>query len=108
MLLANRVAGASRFVGAPAPRHSLRTQNGSVTCMAASRPLWLPGEAFRHTLSAGPSLTGPVQPGMSHFTQITCRESRQRAVPLIQKNHPVSWSYIREPCYCAATLSVTL
>ena len=43
MLLANRVAGAARFVGAPAPRHSLRTQNGSVTCMAASRPMWLPG-----------------------------------------------------------------
>ena len=81
MLLANRVAGASRFVGAPAPRHSLRTQNGSVTCMAASRPLWLPGEPALPTLSARPPLKGHVHPGTSHSTQITRKHSATAPLP---------------------------
>jgi len=77
MLLANRVAGAARFVGAPAPhRHSLRTQNGSVTCMAASRPMWLPGEP--HLRPTPSSLThrtaGLAQPSVCiwHRSSMAC------------------------------------
>ena len=51
MLLAHSGLAVTRF-GAPAARRGLRTQNGSVTCMAASRPLWLPGERDRLTVRA--------------------------------------------------------